>query len=178
MKNKTKKVSLKNYLIAFSIGIGTILLIFYFVNVYKSYRKALINDSYLIKNKIIVNEIKSLEELSSVVRETPNQFFVYITYTNSEEVYNLEKNLKPIIEKDKLKELIYYFDVSHIKNETTFYPNLAKIIKTNEVKIVPTILYFKDHELVDDGIVQREDGQTIKATDFVQLLDKYEIKND
>ena len=44
-----------------------------------------------MKTKTLVYEVKDLSEIEAVFSETPNEYFVYVSYTGSEDVYNLEE---------------------------------------------------------------------------------------
>ena len=73
--------------------------------------------SYLISSGAVNLEIKNLDEVSYYKTEAPSSYFVLISYTGSEDTYNLEYGLKSIIDKYKLNDEFYYLNVDSIKNE-------------------------------------------------------------
>ncbi len=128
--------------------------------------------SYLVDTNTINFEINNLDEMTNVLSETANYYFVYISYTQDEDVYHLEKELKPLIDEYNLANNFYYVNVTEIKNT---YPNylsdiaIALNINKDNLKNIPIILYFKDKVLQTEGVST--------AKDFKDLLDKYNIKN-
>ena len=115
--------------------IALLIVIFAFIKISGCFDNKDYSKSYLLKNKIITNEIDSNNINNIQLKDQ----FIFITTLNSEEEYQLEKDLK-------------------------------KVIK------VPTILYYKNGELID--MVQRDDEKMIEAGDFSKLLDMYELSKE
>ena len=122
--------------------------------------------SYLVNNSIIKNELTN-ENLNTFLNK--EQSFVLITSFNNEEEYNLEKQLKKEIEKNKLQDDFFVFDANKYN---TVDLNKYFLLDNREIKI-PTILYYKNGSLIN--IVEREDEKMIEVGDFAKLLDIYEI---
>ena len=127
--------------------------------------------SYLLKNKIITNELKK-EDISSTLQN--KETFIFITSLNqeeeyNEEEYNLEKDLKKVIKDNDLKDNFYIY----LKDENT---NLRELFGIEENTKTPTILYFKNGNFVDK--VERQDEKMIEAGDFAKLLDMYELSKE
>jgi len=179
-KSKTKKkIPNKNYLIALLSILAALLLTLYGFEWYKLYQSERMAESYLILSNTISKEIKNLEDLSTVLSEPPNEYFLYISYTNSKDIFRLEKDLAKIINKYNLNEDFYFLNVTDIKENKDFFEKLNNTLNLSfKIENIPIILYFRDKEVVLDGIVYTETNQIIQAADFQQLIDKFEITRD
>lgn len=117
-----------------------------------------------------MNDIK---EISSVLSETPSYYFLYISYTSSEDVYNLETELKPLIDEYQLQNNFYFLNVTDFKDNNSDYKKdiaLALGIDQNIISKVPIILYFKDGELATTHGI-------FTASEFQDLLETQDIKS-
>jgi len=176
--NNSRKIPAQNYIIAaviVALVIGLTFYIFQWINVVKEDKLA---TSYLVSTNTIVYEIKSLEEVNSVFVEMPSEYFVYISNNNDEQIYELEKDLKKIIDDYGLKDYFYYINITNMKEKSDYIKEIenALAIKEGTIKRIPTIIMFRDGEIVTDGIVIREDQGMITAADFEKLLEIKEIK--
>lgn len=148
-KKKSKKDirSWKNIVYSILIGIIIILLIWYAYSwhVVKNQEKYI--NSYLISSNTINLEINDISEIVQVLRESPSEYFVLVSYTGDEKVFNLEKKLKTIIDNYNLKDEIYYVNITSIKDDDNFYEEINEAFNTKLISSVPTILYFKNNEL-------------------------------
>lgn len=172
-KNNSKLVN-KNFLIIIFVIFAIIILILYITKWQNIKNKEKIMNSYLISNKTTNLEIKSLEEVNQILTEVPTEYFVLISYTNNIDTYELEKNLKPIIDKYKLNDSFYYFNAKNLMSEENYIQKLNETFKTTKIKKIPVILYYKNNQLVD--LAKRDDNNLLNAGDFQKLLDIYEIK--
>lgn len=177
-KQEVKKevMSNKSILIIVCAVLVVLLFIFYFYRANKISNANKLQTSYLLDNNTINLEIKNLDEVQQILTETPTEFFVLISYTGSEDTYNLEVDLKDIITTYGLSDSFYYLNVDNIKDEDNYITRLNNAFNTDKITTVPTILYFKEGTLVD--IVKRYDDQAIKAADFQKLLDIYEYEHE
>ena len=128
-------IPIKNYVIAFGIVVAAVLLTMYGFSWYNVLKDGRIAQSYLVKEKVISNEIQSLEEVSDVFLEAPNSYFIYISYTGSEEIYNMEKDLKKIINEYSLNDSVYFLNVTSIKDEKNYIEKINKTLKLEEQKV-------------------------------------------
>ena len=122
-------------------------------------------------NNTISLEITDINAIDSVLSETPNYYFVYISYTQDKNIYNLEKNLKPIIDDYDLQNNFYFINVTNIKEKNKKYKeDIAKELKieSNIIKNVPVILYFKNGVLINT---------VNNSKDFENLLKEQNIKS-
>lgn len=180
VKNKTEvkkesdakqTIPSKSILIAGAIILVLVLLGFYISSVNKEKNLKKLSESYLLKSGTVSLEFKNLDEISPILSESPNEYFVLISYTKDEDTYNLEVGLKNIIDKYKLNDKFYYLNVEGIMNEDNYINRINNAFNTDKIKKVPTILYYKDGSILD--VVERYDNNPINSSDFQKLLDIY-----
>lgn len=132
--------------------------------------------SYLLSSGTVSLEIKNLDEVDQILSESPTEYFVLITYTGAEETYNLEQDIKTIIDNYKLSDSFYYLNIESMMETDNYLTRLNNTFDTNMITTVPIILYFRDGQLVDT--VTRNDDNIINAGDFQKLLDIYEYEGE
>ena len=169
---KINGIPLKNYLLVIIIFGLVILGSLYICQWYKLYKIDKLATSYLVKTNTISNSINSYEEMDSVFSETANNYFVYISYTNSSEIYHMEKDLRKIINSYQLQDNFYYIDMTELMKENDYLDKLNNTLGLTKYKItkLPTIVYF-DEQMNQDNILQRADNRIFQAADFVHMLD-------
>lgn len=172
---ESKFVPLKNYYIAILIIIGAILVTLYVFKWYQVKKDEKLRTSYFVSTETVSLKVSKLEEIDQVFIEAPATYFVYIGYTQDEDVYKLEKDLKPLIEEYNLKEIFYYIDATKIKTEDDYLDKLSKSLNLTENKLekIPTIIFFHNDKY---EIVKRDDENMMKAADFQKLLDINEFE--
>lgn len=169
---KNKSTSIKNVVAGLCIVIGIIFIVLYFYKWHQVLEDEKYINSYLISTNTISLEMNDIHEIDSVLSETPNYYFVYISYTKDKDVYNFEKKLKPLIDDYSLQYNFYYINVTDIKKENKNYKSdIAKALEIDEknLKHIPVILYFKDGKLENEGITQ--------VKDFEKLLTDENLKS-
>ena len=178
VKKNERYIPLKNYVLAAVIVVVIIALTWYAFAWYKVFNENKVSSSYLVKEKVITKEITSLNEVSDVFSEAPNTYFVYVSYTGAEEVYNMEKDLKSLIVDYGLNDYIYYLNVTSIKDDKDCLEQVNNALSLEEQKItsIPTIIYYNDNKVID--IVKREDDNIMNAGDFQKLLDVNNIAKE
>lgn len=171
-KNKNVSTSLKKWVIGLFIILGVLFIILY-INKWKEVKtEEKYLTSYLVSTNTISSVMNDIHEISAVLSETPNQYFVYIGYTKDKDVYNFEKKLKPIIDEYSLQNSFYYFDFTELKeSKDKHYDDIANALKIDkkEIEDIPVILYFKDGKLVGHGITS--------VNDFEKLLEEQHFKD-
>lgn len=170
-KYKNKSYSHKNYLIGLGIIIGIVLIGLYINKWQQVKEEEKYINSYLISTKTISLEMNDISEINSVLSETPNYYFVYISYTKDKDVYNLEKKLKPLIDDYKLHNNFYFINVTDIKdNNKNYKTDIAKELNVSydTISNVPVILYFNNGTLIN---------KVNNAQDFENLLKEQNIKS-
>ena len=177
--NKNERfVPVKNYVIVVLVAIAIIALVLYGFSWHKVIKENRVSTSYLIKEKVISNEMQTIEELNDVFSEAPSEYFLYISYTGSEQIYKMEKELTTLINNYNLNEKFYYLNITDIKKEDNYIDKLNKTLdlKNKKITSVPTILYFKEGKLID--IINKEENNMMDIGDFQKILDVNKVDKD
>ena len=132
-------------------------------------------NSYLITSNTLSVEIKDLSETIQVLKESPSEYFVYISYTNDEKVYSFEKKLKKLIDNYNLKDEFYFVNVTNIKDDENFYSEINNTFNTKLINNIPCILHFKNNEL-KKVIYNKDLNKTY--TNFENLLKENEFDKE
>ena len=177
-KKNERYIPTKNYIIAGGLILLVILLTWYVFAWRKVYKEEKVSTSYLEKYNIITNIITDIDEIKDVFAEVPDSYFIYISYTGNEEIYDMEKDLAKIIKRYNLSEDMYYINVTDLKDKKDYINKLNNTLGLKDVIItqVPTIIYFKDGEVTKGNIISRSDDKLMSSGDFQKLLDKNEIQ--
>lgn len=173
--DELKKVPLKNYLIALLVLIGGILLIVYIFEWYQVKETEKYMESYLLKSNTITNSIDDINLYNQVIQEAPNDYFIVIGYSSDEQEYLFEKKLKEIIDDYELNDIVYYIDVTKLKEEE----NYLEIINNNlnvSIKNVPAIIFVKNRSINNDNIITKDENGNINLNDFEKILEIYEYE--
>lgn len=162
-KDENRFIPLKNYYVAAFVFIGIILITLYIFKWYEVKESEKYRESYLVSTDTVSLEINEENELKQVFLEAPEEYFVYIGYRNDKDAYNIEKKLKPIIEKYDLKNIFYYVDATDLKENDNFFNMLNETLKLGKEKIdkIPTIIYFGENNY-----------EIVNMDDFTNLLIK------
>ena len=171
--NSTKYFPLKNYIYGLLIILAIAFLIWYIISWYNIKKTEKLMTSYLVSSSTVTYEIKDLNEIVQVLKESPSEYFVYISHTNDEEVYKLEKKLKKIIDNYSLKDEFYYINTSDYQTDENLYTKLNDTFNTTQIKNTPCILYFKNNQL--EEIIYNQ-NTIFDAEKFTKLLEKYEYE--
>ena len=167
MKKNDRVVPRKNYYILTLLIIMVVVITFLIFNLNDKYQNSKLESSYLSG---YLNEV-SENEINNVMAETTTDFFVLVTDTNNEDIYNFEKDLKKIIKKNDLRDNFVLIDYSDNKDSLD---SLNKKFNSN-IETLPAIIYFKDGVFVKNIDSSEE---MLRADEFDKLLDEYEIKDN
>ena len=132
-------------------------------------------NSYLITSNTLSVEIKDLSETIQVLKESPSEYFVYISYTTAEKVYSFEKKLTKLIDNSNLKDEFYFVNVTNIKDDENFYKEINNTFNTKLINNIPCILHFKNNEL-KKVIYNKDLNKTY--TNFENLLKENEFDKE
>lgn len=106
-KTVTKEVPPINYVMIISAILALIIITFFLAKTFGMTTKKDITKSYLVTNQIVSNELTK-DNIDSAINK--DKSFVLLTTLNNEEEYNLEKELRGIIEANHLKDNFYVFN--------------------------------------------------------------------
>ena len=176
VKKNERFVPTKNYLIALLVVVIAIALTLYGFQWYKVIEENRISTSYLVKEKVISQEINELKMIEEVFSEVPDSYFLYISYTGDKQIYKMEKELAALIKDYNLYDSFYYLDVTNIKDKDNYIEDINKALNLEDIKVtkVPTVIYFKDGKAVD--ITAPEGNNIMSVGDLQKLLDVNKIK--
>lgn len=180
-KSKKNNINFKK-LFYFIIGFLLIIFLIWYIISWKNVKKEeKLMNSYLITSNTLSVEIKDLSETIQVLKESPSEYFVYISYTNDEKVYSFEKKLKKLIDNYNLKDEFYFVNVTNIKDDENFYKEINNTFNTKLINNIPCILHFKNNEL-KKVIYNKDLNKTytnfenlLKKTSLIKNNDKYSI---
>ncbi len=146
-KSKKNNINFKK-LFYFIIGFLLIIFLIWYIISWKNVKKEeKLMNSYLITSNTLSVEIKDLSETIQVLKESPSEYFVYISYTNDEKVYSFEKKLKKLIDNYNLNDEFYFVNVTNIKYYENLYKEINNTFNTKLINNIPCILHFKNNEL-------------------------------
>ncbi len=175
--SKNNYIEPKNYLYALLILVGGILIALYIFKWYQVKNEEKLMTSYLIETKTIESEMDDLDDLNEVRKEAPSSYFIYLGYREDEDVYNLEKDLKRIIDKYKINDIFYYVDLTKLKKENSNYLNEIKNkLELKKLDNIPVIIYVDEGKILESNILDGVDGTMLKSSDLEQLLDVYDFE--
>lgn len=172
-KNTNNYFPIKNYIYGALIIVAIIGLVWYALSWYNVKQQEKLMTSYLISSNTLTSEIQDLNEIVQVLKESPSEYFVYISYNNDENIYRLEKKLKKIIDNYGLKDSFYYINITQEKNDKDIYTRLNDAFNTNTITNVPCILYFKNN-ILEQTII--DDKKVFNVNDFTEVLKDYEYE--
>lgn len=176
-KKKSKKNNI-NFKKIFYFILGFLLIIFliwYIISWKNVKQEEKLMNSYLITSNTLSVEIKDLSETVQVLKESPSEYFVYISYTNDEKIFNFEKKLKKLIDNYNLKDEFHFVNVTNIKDDENFYSEINDTFNTKLINNIPCILHFKNNEL-KKVIYNKDLNKTY--TNFENLLKENEFDKE
>ena len=114
---KERYIAPKNYVYAALFIIAVILICWYIFSWWNVKNTEKYLNSYLLSTNTLTLEIKDLNEADTILHDAPSTYFIYIGYTNDKEEYELEEDLKDIIDKYRINSEIYYIDITKDKED-------------------------------------------------------------
>lgn len=174
-KNKKNNINFKK-IFYFILGFLLIIFLIWYIISWKNVKQEeKLMNSYLITSNTLSVEIKDLSETVQVLKESPSEYFVYISYTNDEKIFNFEKKLKKLIDNYNLKDEFYFVNVTNIKDDENFYSEINDTFNTKLINNIPCILHFKNNEL-KKVIYNKDLNKTY--TNFENLLKENEFDKE
>ncbi len=173
MAKKTRYIPAKNYFLAI-LMLGAVIFLFIYAFQWQNVKEEeSLLESYLIKTNTVSLEIKTIEELENFLNEQPESYFIFTGYTGSQIEYDLEKDLKPIIDDYNLSSIFYYLDVTKLKNDEELTNTLTDILGI-DINHIPSIIYF--NEGVATIMIDKDNNDYLEADDFEKLLKVYDFE--
>ena len=167
-------IPIKNYFIAAFTILVIVGLSIYAYRWYKISELEQTRECYLIKTNTISMEITDVNNMQTILMDAPSDYFIYISYTRSTDVLNLEKDLKKVIDKYGINNDVYYINTSK-KNSKNKYLDIINDKFGISITSTPAIIYVKDGQVTEENIIQSKDG-IIKASSFEKLLKNNDVE--
>lgn len=166
-----KKISSKNYVIVLIVSVLVIALTLYVRSFYLSYELYKTNNSVFIDKS--VNQMNT-EDFDFALTEV-SEAILYVSYTGSSELYDIEKRLYREMEKKDLISKVIYWNVTDFKGNDEYLKMLKEHFPEvkDEITTSPLLIYIKDGKAV--GAISSE-LRTIDYIAFDKLVEKYEIE--
>ena len=128
-KSKKNNINFKK-LFYFIIGLLLIIFLIWYIISWKNVKKEeKLMNSYLITSNTLSVEIKDLSETIQVLKESPSEYFVYISYTIDEKVYSFENYQEAI---DKAFEISSKDDVISAFGSLYFVGEIRKLLGVSD----------------------------------------------
>lgn len=174
---KPRNIPLKNYIYAVLVLLGGILLILYIFEWISIKKEEKLMNSYLITSNTINSKIEEFDSLKQILNEASSSYFIYLSYTGNEDIYNFEKELKRIIDNYDLSDNFYYMDLTKIiKNNENYVEIVKKELNISDLEKVPAIIYVGNGRMENAMVLDGVNGTMLKVTDLENLLDIYDYE--
>lgn len=131
--------------------------------------------SYLVDtNTIKRDNVVDYNNAATYFGGLTGDYYIYISYTNNKNVYNLEKQLRKVIKNYNLEDKFYYINIDSLKNDSNVTDEVNAYLGYRDAKVsqVPTIVYVNKSNVVRiENIIARDDNSMMSLGDFQKLLD-------
>lgn len=170
-KSEERQIPFKNYIIVLIVSVLVIIAALYARSFYMRYQASKLNISYFVSKK--VNEITkddmefSLSEYRDAV--------LYVGYTGSRSVYDMEKNIYKELEKNNLIDIVVYFNATGLMENGEYLEILKKRFPElkEEINTIPLIIIVKDGKGIE---VINSEFEKIDYKELRKVIKKNEIE--
>ena len=167
----TKVVTIKDYLFYFLIIVAISFICIYFVRYNTIKLKEKTSVSYLVKNNYIENQVKGIQELKQVLNEKPSRLILYLSYHNSNKMYNTEKDIAKAFNDYDTKDITYIYDFTTLKEKVTNYKEILDDTLDINVTAFPVIIVYEDGQISSYKVVK-------KYNDLKNIFEKYKLEKN
>jgi hypothetical protein len=162
----TKTVPTRNYFILVGMIVLIITACFAIFNIYNIYQESKITKSVLAKNSV------KFEDLSEITKEMSADTFLIVGYTQNNKIYQNEKEIKQLLNKNNLLDNVLYLDATDKMIEENFIEELNNTLElenNNKITSIPAIVFYSNNEVtyVKSGSVTKDD--------IAQIIDMYNL---
>ena len=171
MKKSNKNISSRNYFIVMVVSVLIIVVVLYARTFYLNYKNNKVNVSVFNDQKI--NQINS-DDFDFALSEISSEIILYVSYTGSSEIRNMESKLYKEIEKKNLTDKIIYWNVTNSKN-SEYIETLRKRFPEikDQINSAPLFIYIKDGKGVE---AMSSELKNVDYKVFNKLVSKYNIE--
>ena len=172
---KKKKIEPINYFYALLIIVGCVLLVLYIFKWRDVKQEEKLMNSYLISSNTIQNSVKDLDSLNLIRQEAPSSYFIYLSYHGDEKIYELEEELKPIIDKYDLNDIFYYVDLTKLKEDDGYLDKVNDALDVKDIENIPAIIYVNEGKINKKDILDGTSDSILSVSELENLLELYEF---
>ncbi len=169
IKEETRKIPNKNYVILaiiFAISIGVI---FFFRNWYISYEDY--EKTIPILNGVI-SEVRYNEVYNYI--DDNQSVIIYMGVADDEDCREIEVELKKLIEDKHLKEKIVYFNITDVKNKDLLLKEFNDRYATNlRINAYPAIILFEDGKITE--FRSKTANKNLSINEIKLLFNEYDV---
>lgn len=168
-KISKRNIPFKNYIIVFIIMVGIVFLTLY---LFGGKENLVQSDLYRIIYEIQYDELDS-----SVFEETSDNYFIYISYLDDNEVAKLEEKVKNIIVDNNLQTSFYYLNATTLKETDNFVNDLNKKLSLEELQIenLPAIIFYHNNEV--EKVISSKANKTFNIKELNNIIKAYELQD-
>lgn len=149
------------------IFISVILIVLLFRKWYLNNQE--IENNIPVLENVLIHKIKA-NEIDSFINDNDTAI-IYMCVSNNQNCRNFEKDIKSLITKKSLGDVIVYLDLNSAININEFLNNLETKYKANvSLKEYPTVLYFENAT-----IKENISGLDLTKKDFENFLKEIDI---
>ncbi len=169
MRKNKETSNLKNWIEVFILVVIVVGITFYLCSWYKNYKKESMSNFVL---EDVVKQIKK-EELKPYLLENTDSY-VYICVIDDNDCREFETEIKPVLEKSKIKDYVIYLNLTEEENKKEVIDTINKEYGTKKKKIdsYPAFVRIKDGKIV--SMVNKTNKKLTKHN-FERYLDINEI---
>lgn len=143
-KKKNDENIISNYIKVILIFLAVIVLVLFLRSLYLNNKQLNLNTPVL--DEVVTHQIKS-NELYNFINDNDTSL-IYMCVANDENCRNLEKDIKKLISKYSLEDVIVYLNLSDNTNIFEFYNDLIdRYSYDKELKEYPTFLFFENGKI-------------------------------
>lgn len=163
------KIPRKNYFIIFGVVVLIFCACLAATNIYR-----VIQDNRTHKSPLAIHQVL-YEDLKNTTIEMNNDAFLVISYTGDDEVYNNEKEIKKMLNKQNMLDDVTYLDVTKDHLNADFITDLNEVLNLSnnlKIKTFPAVIYYRNGVatyMVDSS------NHMMNVSDFEKIIDMYEL---
>ena len=171
MEKKRKEIPSRNYFIVIVVSVLIMVVILYARNFYLNYKNSKIKESVFNNQKI--SQINT-DDFSYALSEVGSEVILYVSYTGSSDINNIESRLYKEIENKNLTDKIIYWDVTNNKDDK-YIETLRKRFPEikDQINSAPLFIYIKDGKGIE---AMSSELKMIDYKVFNKLVSKYDIE--
>lgn len=146
-EKNSKVIPPKNYCIVLVVSILVMIITLYIRSFYLNYKASQMNNS--VFNDKTISQINT-DDIDFALTET-SEAILYVGYTGSSKIYNMERKMLRELEKQNLTDKIIYWNVTDLMNKNEYIEILKSKfpLLSDSINRAPLLIYIKDGQGID-----------------------------